>query len=88
MSEDIKKFEEFLKFILSGILNNPDEADLKGKIDDRGVFFELLLPEEEMGRFIGKGGKTVKSVRVLLRAMGAKTDQQVNLKILEPSQDG
>lgn len=84
MSEDIKKFEEFLKFILEGVLDEPEKAQLKGRVDDRGIFFELFLPAEEMGRFIGKGGKTVKAIRTVLRTMGARHDQQVNLKIIEP----
>ena len=37
-----------------------------------------------MGKIIGKGGQTAKAMRVLLRLIGSKNQERVNLKILEP----
>ena len=39
---------------------------------------------QDMGKVIGKDGKTAKSIRTLLRVLGAKNDARLNLKIIEP----
>jgi len=43
-----------------------------------------MLNPEDMGKVIGKGGRTVNSIRKLLHVFGAKSDERVNLKIFEP----
>lgn len=86
METDFSRYQEFLDFVIAGILGDASSVSLKPKVDERGILFELLVKEADMGKFIGKGGKTVKSIRVLLRAMGAKNGQAVTLKIIEPKE--
>lgn len=45
---------------------------------------ELEVDPEDMGKIIGKAGATAKSIRTLLRVLGAKSDARFNLKIVEP----
>ena len=49
-----------------------------------GVLIELTVNPEDMGKIIGKEGRTAKSIRTLLRVLGAKNNARVNLKIVEP----
>ena len=83
MTVDTSKFENFLQFVVEGILDEPKSAEMTAIVDDRGILLTLTIPSSEMGKFIGKGGKTVQSTRTLLKAMGAKEDKSVNLKVIE-----
>ena len=49
-----------------------------------GVLIELTVAPEDMGKIIGKEGRTAKAVRTLLRVFGAKNNSRINLKIVEP----
>jgi uncharacterized protein len=75
---------DFIEFIVKAIVDNPDEVEVSQNVDDLGVLITLKVNKEDMGKIIGKNGQTAKSLRVLLRMMGAKADARYNLKIIEP----
>jgi len=79
-----KQPEELLRFILSKILDDKAELKINSIVDERGLLFEIKVKEDQMGRLIGKGGKTIQSIRTILGVLGTKIDQKIFLKILEP----
>lgn len=76
--------QEFVEMIVKEIVDNPGDVKTEKTIDDRGVLISLVLNPTDMGKIIGKGGRTVNSIRKLLHVYGAKTDERINLKIFEP----
>jgi len=76
--------KEFVEYIVKAIVEKPDSVKVDRKIDERGVLLELTVDPEDMGKIIGKEGRTAKSLRTLLRVLGAKNNARVNLKIVEP----
>lgn len=75
---------DFIEFVVKHIVDSPDEVEVTLTVDDLGVLITLKVAQADMGKIIGKGGQTAKSLRVLLRMMGAKNDARFNLKIVEP----
>lgn len=75
----------FLHYVLSSIVEDPDELHIESKIDELGVLLTVSVSERDMGKLIGKGGQTVKALRTLLRIVGGNDKQRINLKILEPA---
>ncbi len=49
-----------------------------------GVLLSLTVHRDDMGKVIGKEGAVAKAIRTVLRSVGMKNGQKVNLKILEP----
>jgi len=76
--------QEFVEMIVKAIVDNPKDVKTDRSVDERGVLIELTVNPEDMGKIIGKEGKTAKSIRTLLRVLGAKSNARVNLKIVEP----
>lgn len=76
--------KEFVEYIVKEIVDNPDKVKIERKIDEMGVLLELTVDPSDMGKVIGKDGNTAKSIRTLLRVLGAKNNARVNLKIIEP----
>lgn len=70
--------------IVKAIVEYPDDVKTDRTVDDKGVLISLTLNPEDMGKIIGKGGRTVNSIRKLLHVFGAKSNERVNLKIFEP----
>lgn len=78
------KDKDFIEFIVKNIVDYPDQVVIERTIDDLGVLLTLKVAKDDMGKIIGKEGKTAKAIRVLLRLIGSKNQERVNLKILEP----
>ena len=76
------KDRDFIEFVVKNIVDNPDEVEIERNIDDLGVLVTLKVAKEDMGKIIGKGGQTAKAMRILLRLIGSRTENRVNLKIL------
>jgi predicted RNA-binding protein YlqC (UPF0109 family) len=78
------KDKDFIEFVVKNIVDYPDQVVIDRTIDDLGVLITLKVAKDDMGKIIGKGGQTAKAMRVLLRLIGSKNGERVNLKILEP----
>jgi uncharacterized protein len=78
------KDQEFLETIVKGIVNHPEEVEVKRDLDERGVLLTLKVNREDMGYVIGREGSTAKAIRTLLRIIGVKNNARLNLKIAEP----
>lgn len=76
--------QEFVEYIIRGIVNNPDDVRTERIVDERGVLITLHINPEDMGYVIGRQGQTARAVRTLLKIVGAKENARVNLKIYEP----
>lgn len=76
--------QQFVEYVVKSLVENPDAVKVERSVDDMGVLLELTVDPNDMGKVIGKAGATAKSIRTLLRVLGAKSDERVNLKIVEP----
>ena len=76
--------QEFVEYIVRGIVNHPDDVRTERTVDERGVLITLHINQEDMGYVIGRQGQTARSIRTLLKIVGAKNNARVNLKIYEP----
>jgi len=76
--------QSFLEIIVKAIVNNPDDVKATRTVDERGVLLTLDINPSDMGYVIGRQGQTARSIRTLLKIVGAKNNARVNLKINEP----
>ena len=76
--------QKFVEDTVKAIVNNPDKVGTSRIIDERGVLITLDVDPADMGYVIGRQGQTARSLRTLLKIVGAKNNARVNLKINEP----
>ncbi len=74
----------FVEYVVKAIVDHPDDVTTARSVDERGVLIELTVNPEDMGKVIGKDGRTAVAIRKLLHVLGAKHNARVNLKIVEP----
>lgn len=79
----IQQSKDFLGYLVQKILQK-DNFTIEAKMDDIGVFLQLKVDQEDMGRVVGKKGQTAKAIRHLLSILGSKNNVKITLKILEP----
>ncbi len=76
--------EQFVLDTVRAFVQQPDAVSAARSEDELGTLIELEVAAEDMPTLIGREGRTAKALRTLLRAVGAKHDARVNLKIIEP----
>lgn len=74
---------EFLKFIVTSLVQNDKDVEIERKDDEMGTLLLLKTHKEDMGTIIGKGWKTIDAIRTVLRVYGSKTNSRLNLKVVE-----
>ena len=79
--EDAMK--EFVEFIVKKIVDSPDQVEvsfIEGKIT---AIIELRVAPEDVGKIIGKSGRTANALRTLVSAVASRQNQKVVLEIIE-----
>lgn len=84
MPEEKDVAMDFIRYIMTNLVENPNDLVIEKSVDDIGVLINLQSHRNDMGRIIGKNGQTIKSIRTLLRVIGKREEERINLKILEP----
>lgn len=74
----------FVEEVTKLLVEHPENVEVNRTIDDLGVLITLKVHPDDMATIIGRDGRSAKAIRTLLRIIGAKEDQRVNLKIVEP----
>ena len=75
---------QFLDFVIKSLVENPKDVKINRTVDEMGVLMTLDVNSADMGKIIGKSGKTAEALRIFLRVVGMKGNARVNLKINEP----
>jgi predicted RNA-binding protein YlqC (UPF0109 family) len=83
MTEEIQD-QTFVEYVVRALVDHPEDVKTERTVDEMGVLITLNVHSEDMGMVIGREGATAKSLRTLLRVVGARNNARVNLKINEP----
>lgn len=76
--------KELLQYILSKIVSDPNTIDIKEETNEyQEIVLNVLLPEEERGIVIGKGGKNIQSIRNIVSIIAKRENKKVRIKILD-----
>ncbi len=69
---------------MKALVDYPDEVDIQEIDGERVVVFELRLNPTDVGKVIGKQGRTITAIRTLLTSAAAKHGKRAMLEIIEP----
>ena len=72
-----------LEHVVAALVEHPDEIEIEELEDDEGVVLELKVHPDDVGKVIGKRGRTAKALRTLVRAAGALDDEDVTVEIVD-----
>lgn len=80
---NVSEMKEFVEFIAKSLVDHPDEVEVKRIDGEKTVVFELRVNKSDIGKIIGKNGRTIRAIRTLLTTTAAKHGQRAVLEILE-----
>jgi predicted RNA-binding protein YlqC (UPF0109 family) len=73
--------KDALETIVKGIVKHPQEVEIIRTQEEGNVVFELLLNKEDVGQIIGKNGRTIKSINILLNSLAGARNEKYILKV-------
>ncbi len=75
--------KELVKYIAKALVDNPDEVSVNEVEGEQTSVIELRVAKNDLGKIIGKHGKTAQSMRTILSAASAKIGKRAVLEIVE-----
>ncbi|MCX5868123.1 MAG: KH domain-containing protein [Proteobacteria bacterium] len=74
--------KELVEYLAQLLVNDFKEVEVKEVLGESTLVIELKVPQNEVGRVIGREGKTARAIRTILGAAGAKSNKKVILEII------
>ena len=75
--------KDLIELIARKLVTHPEDVQTTLTETEEGQVIALRVNPEDMGRVIGKSGKTAKAIRTVLSAASSKADTRVSLQIVE-----
>ena len=75
--------KELVTYIVSSLVDNPGEVTVEEKTTDRETVFEVRVADGDMGKVIGRQGRIVRQIRVLMKSVGQRRGRKVSVEILD-----
>jgi uncharacterized protein len=76
--------KELLEYMVKELVDSPDDVDIEEEEEDeKTIIFKLKVAEEDLGKVIGKKGRTANALRVVMRAASAKRGKSSIVKIID-----
>lgn len=74
---------DLVDFLARNLVLRPESVTVNQTLTDEQTTFELRVDKEDLGRVIGKQGRTAKSLRTILNAAASRVQQKASLEIIE-----
>jgi predicted RNA-binding protein YlqC (UPF0109 family) len=75
--------KELIEMIAKALVDHPEEVVVKPIEGEQSTVLELRVAASDLGKVIGKQGRTARSIRTILGAAGMKLKRRFTLEILE-----
>jgi uncharacterized protein len=76
--------EELLEYLARSLVDKPDEVSVEGFDEDEGtIVLELRVADDDAGKVIGRGGRTVAALRIVMKAAAARDGNRVLVDVVD-----
>ena len=75
--------KELIEYVVKALVDHPDDLRIAEIEGERTVVYELRCHPDDVGKVIGKSGKTVGAIRTLLSTVAARQNKRAMLEVVE-----
>jgi uncharacterized protein len=75
--------KELIEQIAKALVDNPEQVTVRPIEGEQTTVFELRVGQSDLGKVIGKEGRTARSIRIIVSAAGTKLKKRFTFEILE-----
>jgi predicted RNA-binding protein YlqC (UPF0109 family) len=80
------RLQDLIAYIASSLVDDPDAVEVNVVEEDRAIVLELTVAPDDLGKVIGKEGRTAKAIRTLLGSAAAKAGANTDLTIVDENE--
>jgi predicted RNA-binding protein YlqC (UPF0109 family) len=77
----VVELEKLLLVLARSLVEEPDAVEVSGTETDSRVDLELRVAQEDMGKIIGRQGRTIRAIRTVVKAASVKLGKRVNVEV-------
>jgi uncharacterized protein len=77
----VERLENLLLVLARSLVEEPDKVEVSGTETDSRVDLEVRVAQEDMGKIIGRGGRTIRAIRTVVKAASVKLGKRVNVEV-------
>ncbi len=81
VDDEVESLRELVVFLVENLIDNPESAEVVAEQRGALVQIQVRLPEAELGKLIGRGGRIAKAIRTALMVAGSRHHLRVSLDI-------
>ncbi|MGC9469512.1 MAG: KH domain-containing protein [Anaerolineae bacterium] len=74
--------KDMVEYIAKSLADKPEAVEVSESVGEAVIMIEMNVASEDMGRLIGRKGRTINAIRSLARILGAKREKKVNVEII------
>ncbi len=75
--------KELLTYIIQNLVDHPDEVTVTEREAGSETVFEVRVANGDMGKVIGRQGRIIKEVRILMKAVAQRKGKKVSVEVLD-----
>lgn len=75
--------KQLVEYIAKALVDHPDKVEVKEVVGEKTLIYEVRVGEGDLGKIIGKEGRTAKAIRSIIAAAAMKQGKRAQLEILE-----
>ncbi len=79
----MRQLENLLLFLARSLVDEPEKVQVEGRETDSRVDLTLRVAQGDMGKVIGRGGRIVRAIRIVMKAASVKENKRVNVEIAD-----
>ena len=75
--------KEFVEYIVKNLVDNPDDVEVKVLEGERGIIIEVRVAQTDIGKVVGKNGRTIKALRTVVMTVCARLGKRARVELIE-----
>ncbi|MBQ9787439.1 MAG: KH domain-containing protein [Lentisphaeria bacterium] len=79
----LRDLESFVDYVVKSLVDNPDEVKLSTVETDEGATIQIRCSKEDIGKIVGKRGKTIMAIRSLVSGAAGRQRKRVSVDVMD-----
>jgi hypothetical protein len=79
----LEQLQDFVLYVASALVDYPDRLNLSVESTDRGPAITIRCEKSDIGKIVGKSGKTISAIRSLVSGLADKQNQRLSVEVLD-----
>ena len=82
-AEGLKDLEHFVDYVVKALVDAPDDVNVETVPGERATVIQVTCAKDDIGKIIGKNGKTISAIRALVNGAGKRFDQEFTVEVID-----